>query len=55
MKFRKVSLQFSDRSTQSVEEHKKIFAAIEAKNEDAAKALMLEHINNAYINIKGGM
>ena len=55
MKFRKVSLQFSDRSTQSVEEHKKIFAAIEAKDEDAAKALMLEHINNAYINIKGGM
>lgn len=55
MKFRKVSLQFSDRSTQSVEEHKKIFAAIEAKDEEAAKALMLEHINNAYINIKGGM
>ncbi len=55
MRFRKVSLQFSDRSTQSVEEHKKIFAAIEAKDEDAAKALMLEHINNAYINIKGGM
>ena len=55
MKFRKVSLQFSDRSTQSVEEHKKIFAAIKAKDEESAKALMLEHINNAYINIKGGM
>ena len=55
MKFRKVSLQFSDRSTQSVEEHKKIFAAIKAKDEESAKALMLEHINNAYINIKGGI
>lgn len=55
MKFRKVSLQFSNRSTQSVEEHKKIYQAIAKKDESMAKALMLEHVNNAYINIKGGM
>ena len=55
MRFRKVSLQFSDRSKQSVEEHRKILEAIKARDEAAAKALMLEHVNNAYVNIKGGM
>lgn len=55
MRFRKVSLQFSDRSKQSVEEHRKILDAIKARDEASAKALMLEHVNNAYVNIKGGM
>ena len=55
MRFRKVSLQFSDRSTQSVEEHKQLFEAIEAGDAKKAKELMAEHVNNACNNIMGGM
>ena len=55
MRFRKVSLQFSDRSTQSVEEHKQLFEAIEAGDAKKAKELMAEHVNNACKNIMGGM
>lgn len=55
MKHRKVSLQFSDRSTQSVEEHKKIYEAMAEGDAKKAKELMLEHVNNAYRNIKGGI
>ncbi len=54
MRFRKVSLQFSDRKHAHAVK-KQLFEAIEAGDAKKAKELMAEHVNNACKNIMGGM
>ena len=55
MKFRKVSLTFSNRSLESVEEHKALYAALAARDAKKARELMAQHVTNACDNIMGGM
>lgn len=55
MKYRKASLEKSDRSYHSVEEHMAIYEALKAKDRMQVEMLMLEHIRHAYENIKKGV
>ena len=52
LKYRKASLEKSDRSYHSVEEHMAIYEALKAKDRMQVEMLMLEHIRHAYENIK---
>lgn len=51
LKFRKASLEMSDRIEHSYSEHVAIYHALAERNEDLAAALITEHVNNAYENI----
>ncbi len=51
-KYRRASLQSGSRATASVEEHRKIYEAIAAKDPKGAYDTVLEHIENAYNHIK---
>ena len=55
LKYRKASLEKSDRSYHSVEEHMAIYEALKAKDRMQVEMLMLEHILHAYENIKKGV
>ena len=55
LKYRKASLEKSDRSYHSVEEHMAIYEALKAKYRMQVEMLMLEHIRHAYENIKKGV
>lgn len=55
LKYRKASLEKSDRSYHSVEEHMAIYEALKAKDRMQVEMLMLEHIRHAYENIKKGV
>ena len=55
LKYRKASLEKSDRSYHSVEEHMAIYEALKAKDRMQVETLMLEHIRHAYENIKKGV
>ncbi len=50
-KYRQVSVQNSIRATNSVEEHRAIFKAIEAHDAPLAQKTMTEHVINAYKSI----
>ena len=51
LKFRKASLEMSDRIEHSYSEHVAIYHALAERKEDLAAALITEHVNNAYENI----
>ena len=53
-KYRKASVQSSSRAAASVEEHRKIYEAIAAKNAADAAKFASEHVINAYNHIKKG-
>ena len=55
LKYRKASLEKSDRSYHSVEEHMAIYEALKAKDRMQVEMLMLEHIRHAYENFKKGV
>lgn len=55
LKYRKASLEKSDRSYHSVEEHMAIYEALKVKDRMQVEMLMLEHIRHAYENIKKGV
>ena len=46
-KYRRASVQNASRAEASLAEHREIFAAIEKKDADAAKAAMIRHVSNA--------
>ncbi len=50
-KYRRASMENSSRAAASVEEHRKIFEAIEKGDCEAAKKYTTEHIKNAYNHI----
>lgn len=54
MKFRKVSVTRSGRAEKSLSEHKAIYEAIAARDEDKAEALMNEHVCHARDSILAG-
>ncbi len=51
-KYRKNSLKSTSRAESSVEEHRKIYEAMAARNRELAEAAALEHVENAYKHIK---
>ncbi len=53
-KYRSVSLQSSSRAKASVLEHRKIYEAIAARDEELAFETTTQHIENAYNHIKEG-
>ena len=53
-KYRRASLQKPSRAKDAVLEHRKIYEAILAKDENLASKYALEHIENAYNHIKEG-
>ena len=55
LKYRKASLEKSDRSYHSVEEHMAIYEALKAKDRMQVEMLMLEHIRHSYENMKKGV
>lgn len=52
MKFRRASLEIEHRIMDSVAEHREIYEAIKAGDEDALDVLVLSHIEHAYQNIR---
>lgn len=50
-KYRKISIQDSDRAISAVEEHKKIYEAIANHDKELSKKLVSEHITNAHNSI----
>lgn len=54
MKFRKVSVSRSGRAAKSLSEHKAIYEAIAARDEDRAERLMNEHVSHARDSILAG-
>ncbi|MDD6478746.1 MAG: GntR family transcriptional regulator [Oscillospiraceae bacterium] len=50
-KYRRAAVSDHSRATHSVEEHRKIYEAIAAKDSATAKAVTVEHIKNAHIHI----
>lgn len=55
LKYRKASLDKSDRSDHSVEEHEAIFEALAARDEMRIELLVLQHINHSYDTIMKGV
>ena len=51
-KYRKIAVQSSGRAKASVEEHRKIYEAIASGNRALAEKYVLEHVENAYSQIK---
>jgi len=54
LKYRKASLENSDRSLHSVEEHRAIYEAIKEKDKKRVEELMTNHIDHAYNSIRKG-
>ena len=54
MKYRKESLDLSDRIRRVMDEHQAIFEAIRDKDEELTEKLVVEHVRNAYDNIMKG-
>lgn len=54
LKFRKLSLEHSDRIKESVGEHRDLLDAIKSGDADLAEKMMLRHVNNACRNTVGG-
>ena len=52
-KYRMAAVQSKSRAAASVEEHRRIFEAIESKNSSLASKFAKEHVQNAYNHIKG--
>ena len=52
-KYRKASVQSGSRAEASVQEHRKIYEAIAAKDTESAGKYALEHVENAYRHILG--
>ena len=52
LKFRKDSLEKSDRILHSVEEHTALYEALKARDGEKAEKLMREHIEHTYDNLK---
>lgn len=52
-KYRMVSVQSKSRAEASIEEHRKIYEAIVAKDASLASKYAKEHVQNAYAHIKG--
>lgn len=50
-RYRETSVMCKGRMQATVDEHKKIFDAMKARNADAAQLAMESHVNNAYKNI----
>ncbi len=50
-KYRKASIQKKSRATESVEEHRRIYSAIEARDCEKAMLYASQHVENAYNNI----
>lgn len=55
LKYRKASLDKSDRSDHSVEEHEAIYEALAARDEMRIELLVLQHINHSYDTIMKGV
>ena len=53
LKYRRASIESSSRAEASVEEHRKIFEAVEAGNAELAAKYTAEHVENAYKHIIG--
>ena len=53
-KYRKESLNISDRSSRVMTEHMAIYEAIRDRDEELAEKLAVEHVKNAYANITKG-
>ena len=53
-KYRRASLQSGSRAESSVLEHRNIYEAVAARDEDLAFKTVMEHIENAYMHIKKG-
>lgn len=54
MKYREESLNMSERRKDSIHEHYELFNAIAARDSNKAEALIKEHLENAYTNIRKG-
>lgn len=54
MKYRKDSLTKTGRSRYSIEEHVKIYEAIQAGNQEKIEELVLKHVDQAYKSIQKG-
>lgn len=54
MKYRKDSLTNEGRSRYSIEEHVKIYEAIQAGNQEKIEELVLKHVDQAYKSIQKG-
>ena len=52
-KYRKASLESKSRAEASVQEHRRIFEAIESANSELASQYAKEHVENAYNHIVG--
>lgn len=50
-KYRSASIRLNSRAQESVEEHRRIYEAVEKKDGESAMRFALEHIDNAYKNI----
>ena len=50
-KYRSASIRLSSRAKESVEEHRKIYEAVEKQDGESAMRYALEHVDNAYKNI----
>ena len=55
IKFRKVSVEMTERARLSYEEHLKVYEAIAARDEEKADKLMTEHVGYARENIRKKM
>lgn len=55
LKYRKDSLEHSDRSYHSVGEHAAIYAALKSRDGARVEALTIEHVSHAYENIMKGV
>ncbi len=50
-KYRSASIRLSSRAKESVEEHRRIYEAVEKQDGESAMRYALEHVDNAYKNI----
>ncbi|MBQ9920357.1 MAG: GntR family transcriptional regulator [Clostridia bacterium] len=50
-KYRSASIRINSRAQESVEEHRRIYEAVEKQDGESAMRFALEHIDNAYKNI----
>ncbi len=50
-KYRSASIRLNSRAQESVEEHRRIYEAVEKQDGESAMRFALEHIDNAYKNI----
>lgn len=53
LKYRRASVSNTSRAEASVAEHRAIFEAIAASDSVLAEKLIIEHLNNAYMHMKG--